>query len=164
MKNGILYRVLSLLAITLILTSAVFSQPRGRQGQFQERFRQLEAQRVAYITHELSLTPQEAQLFWPVYNEYHAKRNELMQNHRTQRRGELSVDKMTEKELHEIADADIRNMEEMITLRREYHEKFKKVIPIKKVVLLYNAERDFNRQLLMDERGGRPGGGRSRNQ
>jgi hypothetical protein len=164
MKNRTMYRVSSLLAIMLFFTSVVFAQSRGRQGQFQDRFRQLEAQRVAYITNELSLTPEEAQKFWPVYNQYHEKRNQLVQNHRTQRRSDFNVDQLSEKELHELADADIRNMEEMIVLRREYHEKFKRVIPIKKVVLLYNAERDFNRQLLMDERGSRTGGGRFRNQ
>ena len=34
-----------------------------------ERLKEIQAQRAAFITTELSLTPEESQRFWPLYNE-----------------------------------------------------------------------------------------------
>lgn len=135
-----------------------YGQPGQGAGQWQERFREMEAKRIAYITQEISLTPEEAQQFWPVYNEYTDKRNQMMIAHREQRVPLRELHDMSEEQLREVADADIQNMEEMAALRREYHEKFKEILPLKKVVLLYHAERSFNRQLY------REGHGRGRQQ
>lgn len=35
----------------------------------QEQIEQIESQKIAFFTAELELTPEEAQLFWPVYNQ-----------------------------------------------------------------------------------------------
>lgn len=123
----------------------------------------MEAKRIAFITQELSLTPEEAQVFWPVYNEYNQKRNQMMILHREERKDVTDIDKLSESELMELADEDIRNMEDMVALRREYHEKFKQILPVKKVILLYNAERDFNRKLYREGRGRSDSPGRRRN-
>ena len=37
----------------------------------------VEAQKIAFITNALNLTPEESQKFWPLYNEYSAKEKEL---------------------------------------------------------------------------------------
>jgi hypothetical protein len=140
-------------ALLLILTSNLFSQ--GRQRQWQDRYRQLESQRIAFITRELSLSPEEAQVFWPVYNEYNQKRNQLMINHRLSRADEQNLHQLSEAELNELADSDVRNLEEMAALRREYHQKFKQILPTIKVIQLYIAERDFNRKLFNESRGER---------
>lgn len=150
-----------LVALLVLLLSAPALSQRGK-GQWQERHEQLEAQRIAYITRELSLSPAEAQAFWPVYNQYNKKRNEMMMRHRQQRRQNPNLDQLSEAELLEIADKDIQNMEEMTRLRREYHEKFKEILPIKKVVQLYFAERDFNRWLMRQSRGQQRERGRGR--
>lgn len=149
--------------VSFLLLSSIFAEAQPpRRGPMQERFRELESRRVAFITRELSLTPEEARVFWPVYNEYHDKRLKMMVLHRNQRIESTNVDDMTEDELIEIADNEVLGLEQMASLRREYHEKFKEILPILKVVKLYNAERGFNRQLLENERGGF-GPGRGRN-
>lgn len=141
-------------AVLLILAFNLFSQ--GRQRQWQENYRQLESQRIAFITKELSLSPEEAQVFWPVYNEYNQKRNQLMIKHRLNRADEQNLQQLSEAELNELADSDVRNLEEMAALRREYHQKFKQILPSIKVIQLYIAERDFNRNLFNESRGERP--------
>lgn len=149
------------LATILLLPVMLTGQP--GMGQRQEQYRQMEAKRIAFITQELSLTPEEAQVFWPVYNEYNQKRNQMMIRHREDRKDVTDIDKLSESELMELADEDIRNMEDMVALRREYHEKFKQILPVKKVILLYNAERDFNRKLYREGRGRSDSPGRRRN-
>ena len=37
----------------------------------------VEAHKIAFITNELNLTPEESQKFWPIYNEYSAKERDL---------------------------------------------------------------------------------------
>jgi len=153
---------LTILVSFLLFSSIIAEAQPPRRGPMQERFRELESRRVAFITRELSLTPQEAQVFWPVYNEYHEKRLKMMVSHRNQRIETTNIEDLAENELLEIAENEILSLEEMASLRREYHEKFKDILPILKVVKLYNAERGFNRQLLEDGRGG-IGPGRGRN-
>ncbi|TVQ07686.1 MAG: hypothetical protein EA361_17875 [Bacteroidetes bacterium] len=149
------------LAMMFLLPVMVAGQP--GMGQRQEQYRQMEAKRIAFITRELSLTPEEAQVFWPVYNEYNQKRNQMMIRHREERKVTADIDKLSESELMDLADEDIRNMEDMVALRREYHERFKQILPVKKVILLYNAERDFNRKLYHEGRGRQDSPGRRRN-
>src|SRR5690606_27900162 len=47
-------------------TSGVRHQQRPNQRQFE----QIEAEKIAFITKELALTPKEAQRFFPIYNQY----------------------------------------------------------------------------------------------
>ncbi len=53
----------------LILCTAVMlpAQPPMMNKEARER---IEAQRIAFITDQLHLTPDEAARFWPIYNEY----------------------------------------------------------------------------------------------
>ncbi|MGB0178240.1 MAG: hypothetical protein ACPF9D_13825, partial [Owenweeksia sp.] len=51
-----------LLAITF--TSPIFAQQRDRVND------RIEAMRAQFFTEKLDLTPEEAQKFWPVYNQY----------------------------------------------------------------------------------------------
>lgn len=138
-------------------------KPAGAQrGQWQERHQEMESRRIAWITQQVSLTPAEAKVFWPLYTEYNEKRNDMMLRHRSQRRQVAQLESLSEAELMELADADIRNMEEMTALRRAYHEKFKEVLPLKKVIELYEAERNFNRRLYQEgRRNQREGRGRN---
>lgn len=45
-----------------------------------EKKKTLEAVFVAYVTRQLNLTPEEAQKFWPIYNQYDAESRKLQSN------------------------------------------------------------------------------------
>lgn len=114
-----------------------------------DQHKNIEAQRIAFITQELSLTPDEAKVFWPVYNEYDTKRHELKKSfkesgdfHKT------DYEKLTEKEANQILDNQIIEAQKFLDLRKEYHAKFRSVLPAVKVVKLYDAERDFQKMLM----------------
>lgn len=109
----------------------------------------MEAQRVAFITQQLNLTPEEAQAFWPVYNEYDAKRHEMRKSFRES--SDLKkdqLDKLTEAEASQILDNQIIEAQRFLDLRKEYHAKFKSVLPAVKVLKLYESERDFQKMLI----------------
>jgi len=109
----------------------------------------IKAQRVAFITTQLQLSVEEAQSFWPVYNEFDEKRQKLM----TSKRGKLKnkkneFEKLTEIEKEKQVDEFIENELQLAQLSKEYHTRFKKILPIDKVAELYRSEHKFKAQLL----------------
>ena len=139
---------LILMLALLWQVNPVFAQ-QDKDGHHGGNHEKMEAQHVAYITQQLSLTPEEAKVFWPVYNEYDAKRHELRKTFR--QTGDLNkpdFDKITEKEASEMLDNQIIEAQKFLDLRKEYHAKFKSVLPAVKVLKLYNSERDFQKMLM----------------
>ena len=55
---------------------------------------------------------------------------------------------MSDKELMAAVEAELDFDQQELDLKREYNEKFSKVLPIKKVVLLHEAQEGFKRRLL----------------
>ncbi|HCC71732.1 MAG TPA: hypothetical protein DEQ09_11350 [Bacteroidales bacterium] len=107
------------------------------------------AQKVAYFTRQLSLSPQEARLFWPVYDEFTAKRDKIVEQRNTITRNVgKNFRNMSEKELEEAGDELIRLNLQEAELKAEYHNKFKEVLTPSKVVRLYHAENGFKNYLL----------------
>ena len=107
-------------------------------SQVQNRKNNIEAIQIAYLTRELSLSPDEAQKFWPIYNEY---RDEL-----------LAVRK-------EIRDDEIMFEEKVVNIRKKYKTDFKKVLEtdlrVNQVFLAEKSFRELLRKELMKRRGNR---------
>lgn len=135
-----------LIAFLIVTTTTIFAQPPHKR---QENLEQIKAQKVAFITEKLSLTSQEAQVFWPIYNEFEKKRDEIQNKKRSaMRKCKQNAETLTDAEYEQIAQQFISSQLEMGKLTEEYHAKFKKVLPIKKVVKLYQVEHEFKRELL----------------
>lgn len=108
----------------------------------------IEALRVAFITKELNLGAEEAQKFWPLYNEYQDKlkaaRRELKAH-----RAEFANDK----EAQEFLDAELLYRQRELSLYKQYYDKFKQVLSVKKVAQLRHAEEEFKKELLKQLQG-----------
>ncbi len=137
-----------LLSIIICVCSiATMAQPRG--GRAQERKENIESMKVAFITNKLDLTPAEAQQFWPEYNQYTDRLKELHKKHREDNRNaKQNFDKLSDKEVEQSVDNEIIFRQRELDIQKEYHAKFKSVLPIKKVAKLYTAEEQFKRVLL----------------
>ncbi len=120
------------------------------QRDAQER---IEAFKVAFFTQKLQLTVEESQAFWPLYNEYENKREALRQQMSTSTRPELMSDEALRAHLYRQLDTEAR----LVELRREYFEKFMEVLPLRKVALIPQVERQFKRKLLEELRKRRQG-------
>jgi hypothetical protein len=109
----------------------------------------VEAMRIAFITQKLDLSPEEAQKFWPVYNEFQKKREELQKKHRQENKSAKdNIDSLSDKQVEALVDGEMVFRQKNLDLEKEYHSKFKSVLPIKKVARLYKAEEQFTRRLL----------------
>jgi hypothetical protein len=131
-----------ILFVLFCLTSVVgvFAQPKNN-GRVKER---VDAQRVGFITQRLNLTPEESQAFWPVYNQY----TEKLQQIRNSVKPEQSLDDMSDADTEKLIMAQMDKESRELDLRKEYYQKLKKVISVKKIAKLYKAERDFRGELL----------------
>lgn len=121
---------------------------------------QYEAFKIAFFTRRLSLTSAEAKVFWPVYDEYTGALADLRRRKRAkQAEMRRAFDASSEAELEALADAYLALVNSEADIRTRYHTRFKQVLPIRKVLLLYKAEQAFKRELLEEIRRRRQGGG-----
>jgi hypothetical protein len=108
---------------------------------------QIASLRVAFITKELNLSSKEAQLFWPVYNEYQDKLEALRKSRRKENK-KIAPETMTDQEAEMFIDSESDFKVNEANLQKQYYQRFKQSLPVKKVALLIKAEDDFKRELL----------------
>ena len=141
------------LAACLLMAASLFAQPQGHKQNEQQRkkeFERIQSEKIAFITQELDLSPEEAQVFWPVYNqcwkeslEAHHKMMEAANEFRGKKGEELS-----DAELEKKLDAYIQANKASNQVMADWYPKFKKVLPIHKVAKLYQAEEAFQMRMI----------------
>ncbi|WP_207495024.1 hypothetical protein [Aridibaculum aurantiacum] len=123
-----------LLAFITNLSYICFAQPDDGRNK-------AEAVQIAFLTKELGLTPDEAQKFWPVFNNY---KQEIIATRRSTRNDEIELE------------------EKVVNIRKKYKPEFKKVLGNdQRVNKLFQADKNFRdmlRKELMERRGNRGGG------
>lgn len=151
MKTSALKTLLVLAFISFI--GVAYSQtmgppPKGK-AERQEKNDNIESMKIAFLTTKLDLSPEEAQVFWPVYNQYTEKLKELRKKRRQdEREAKKNIEELTDKEIEQVIENDFAFRQKELDLQKEYNIKFKAVLPIKKVSRLYNAEEQFKRVLI----------------
>lgn len=147
-----------LISIALVAASVLIASAQPGRN-YQQRKEQIKAQKVAFITNKLNLTVEEAERFWPVYNEFEEHKEEMQKAFSQNRRfEEVNVDGLTDEEAIQMADEQIIMAQKQLDLRKEYYIKYKSILPPKKVLKLFKAEKEFQRHLLEKIRAqGKPG-------
>ena len=118
----------------------------------------LEAAKIGFITNRLNLTSEQAPKFWPVYNEYNNKKQDIRRSlHKL--KAENAPLAASENELL----ADLKEMlnlrQQEVDLEKDYLNKFLKVINPRQMAELYKTEQAFRQELLKmlrDRRDRRP--------
>ena len=116
----------------------------------------IEALRVSFISQKVNFTTAEAQNFWPLYNEYNDKLDAVRRTFRQQYGKNANVEFTTDKEAEAYLMAELNLKQKEYELYKEYFEKFKKVLPIKKVALLRKAEEEFKKEIIKNIKGNSP--------
>ena len=121
----------------------------------------IQVERIAYFTEKIGLTSEEAQVFWPVYNELDKKRTALFEEKAALLQSFMSgSDNLSEKQLNEQLNKLASINKQEASLHGEYDAKFRKVLPAQKVMNLYVAEMGFRNYLLQTMRDRRGEGDR----
>lgn len=117
--------------------------------------------KIAFITERLDLSSKEAQVFWPIYNEYEENREALRKRERSQIRSKIrDSESLTEKEANDLLRQYLSFEEEEEELDKNFIQKITKVISAKKTLLLLRSEEEFKRQLIKQYRNKNVGGRR----
>ena len=144
--------------LLIIAGTQVNAQQGGKKsGPIREKIR---AQRVAFITERLNLSTEEAEKFWPVYNKFTDELEEIKKTQNQARRNandKLAV--LSDKEVEKLLEDDLAAQQKVVDLQRKYQVELRKVISVKKILMLYKAERDFKLELLKKVKNATGGGG-----
>ena len=138
----------SFILLVSLMVFAISSNAQETQSKL-DKEQEFKSQKIAFFTNKIGLTPEEAQIFWPVYNNYWAKKNEIIAN----RKEKMTYfadnsENMSNDEMNKYADQYIRYEIELAELLDEYHKEFKKILPINKVMKIYLADYEFKTYLL----------------
>jgi Spy/CpxP family protein refolding chaperone len=135
--------------LTLITISSI------AQGKLKDKADQVKSLKVAHITNELSLTPEESAKFWPVYNEFESRQREIRRKKSSKiidRRDDETLNNLTEKEASAILVQMESDEDQLHQLRKKLLSDLRPVISAVKILKLKKAEEDFNRKLLKQYR------------
>ena len=147
----------NLLIILFILTGFCSGLNAQGCGDNCKKKEQIKAQKVAFITDKLQLTVEEAQQFWPVYNELDKKSEDIDNQIRTIAQNyKKNKETLSNTELETMSDKIVELQVSSAKLDAEYYQKFKKVLPIRKIMELNQAEREFKHELLQKLKGCSP--------
>jgi hypothetical protein len=104
------------------------------------------AVRVAMLTQRMSLSSEEAEKFWPVYNDYEKEQKKIREKFQPNKNIMVLDDASVEKHLLGLLDME----EELIKMKKKYYQNFSKIIGYRKVAILAKSDREF--YLAMIER------------
>lgn len=135
-----LTNVISLVLLLLVAIPSVSAQRQDR-----ERIKSL---KVAFITERLDLSSEQAQVFWPVYNDFDKQMNEYRREERSKFKNEKLTQDITDSEANVLLDEYFALKNKKIELHEAYIAKMRKLLSPQQTLLLLHSERDFNRKLL----------------
>jgi hypothetical protein len=138
MKKGMI-NMAAIVALTVLGITVSAQPPQAPAGKGER----IEALRIAFISQRLNLTPEEAERFWPIYNQYHSELKTLRNNFgmgpgKPQLTAEQSLDFEQKK----------------LDLKKKYKAQFEGALGKEKLNTLYNLEEEFRKKLqeLREER------------
>ena len=137
------------IAAFMIFTATSSAQPKEKNNWHQK----MQSEMIAFITAELELTPEEAQVFWPVYNQIENEKDaalvEVIQSYKA-----LNAAVEQNKDVEKCLNAYLNAQEKLRETDNKAAEQYKKVLPVEKVAKLYVAEEKFRRQHIRKLHGG----------
>ncbi|MFZ4670528.1 MAG: sensor of ECF-type sigma factor [Flavobacterium sp.] len=138
--------------LLLLLSFSVFAQ----NGKVLKRKKeQVKAMKVAFITNELNLNPEEATKFWPLFNAFEEKQHEIrrekLKNY-LDRLDDNAFENLSEKEAVTILAQMESTEDELYKAKKKFITSIKGVISPIKILKLKKAEENFNKKLLQQYR------------
>ena len=140
-------KIMTIFAIVATMTCMSVSAQAHRGEEWKEKMR---AEKIAFLTLEVGLTPEEAQAFWPVYNQVETEKDEAMfamiRAHKEM--SKAIEEKKSEKEVSALLDTYLEAQKKLNDIENGIAARYKAVLPVEKVAKLYAAEEKFRRQQI----------------
>ncbi len=154
------FRLAKSITLIILLMSAygLYSQE-GHYREMQQKKERIEAHKVAFITDRLDLSSTEAEKFWPVYNAFQKELREKQQSWRKEHGfNPEDIAEMTDAEAEKIAQVHLNHEQEILEMKRELLTDLKGIISPQKILILFEAEKQFRVDLMRRVSQGRASG------
>ncbi len=137
MKRNFILLCSIMLLFALLTTTTTAQKRKVDMADFEKR-------KMEFIAKEAGLTQEEADRYFPIYNELSKKKFELHRQHR-ERVDELKRNNrnMSDTEYKKILDNDVEIRLKEVEYDKEYSGKFEKALPPEKLYKAQQAERKF---------------------
>lgn len=119
------------------------------QAQKDQHREKIKALKTAYITQGLNLTSEEAQKFWPVYNEYTNKKRSL---YRKEHEDIGDLECITEEQANQMLKDFVQLENQDYLLKKQFFEDLKQIFSAKRILLLEQVEDEFNEKMIREYR------------
>lgn len=138
----------TMIAVTIMLAAPVQAQVRDETIL---TYQVLTEEWDGIIGGVLDLSDEEAAAFWPLYREYRAARGALV-NERMEliRRFLAGYESMDAAEARALLDASFDIDGKVLSLKREYADRFDDVLPATKVVRLFQSENKLENMMMAE--------------
>lgn len=142
----------AVIAAFMIFTATSSAQPKEKNNWHQK----MQSEMIAFITAELELTPEEAQVFWPVYNQIAKTKSE---SHKTVAaaykvlKEALDNENASDEQVNRLLDEYLAAKKANNDSDKGEVEKYRKILPAKKVAKLYTAQEKFRRNHIRNFKG-----------
>lgn len=132
-------KTLHTILLTLFVTASVFAQRPDRE--------KIKALKIAHITEQLDLTKSEAEKFWPIYNANEDAKRKLKEDSAF-KRNKKKADELTESEAKSLLLDMEKAEKEKVVLQSKLLNDLLEILPAKKIIKLYQAERSFKQKMF----------------
>lgn len=131
--------------LLLALSVSAFAQDRK-----EERIARIKALKVAYISDRLDLKPEEAEKFWPVFNQFEERQLELHKQKRQlmKKLNPENTKELSDKETAALMEQDDQLETEIQNNKKKLVKDLQGVIPNQKILMLKQLEIEFKHKLL----------------
>ncbi|MDG2372605.1 MAG: hypothetical protein P8L83_08350 [Flavobacteriaceae bacterium] len=135
--------------IILISPLFIFSQASNEKNDKEQRFERMESRKIAFISDKVELSPDKAQVFWPIYNKYNSEIKSVRDSSKSIIRNyNNNKSFMSNDELGKVIDAVLKIEQRYLEIKIKYVKDFHKIISNKQIIELHQAEESFKRELL----------------
>lgn len=124
--------------------STVFAQ------KTEQRASKIESMKVGFISSKLNLNTEEAQRFWPLYNEFTAELENINKDNPKRRE---AFDNMTDLEASQLLSDILEDDEKKVALKKSFAERMSREIGAKKTIMYFYMETQFKKEMLKDLKG-----------
>ncbi len=141
--------ILPALALVLFTCNTLQAQ-RGKNSE------QIKALKIAFFTERLSLSAEEASVFWPMYNAYEAEKEALRATQRREVFSKIEDGGYSEQQARNILNRYLEIEEQEEELDKRFNLQLSEEFSATRTLLLFQAEHAFRKRLLNEfrKRGG----------
>lgn len=152
-------RLQRIITATVMLLAGMNAFAAMQHNHHEDWKQKMQSEKIAFLTSEIGLTPEEAQNFWPVYNEVNKEKDEAMKEvFKSYRELETAIKEgKSEKEINNLLDKYLDSKKAQKEVDAKAAEKYRKVLKGDKVAKVFIAEENFRRHHIRNLHG-KPGG------